>query len=204
MRSPCFTPADPCSGIPFPPPGPCGAGSPASTVLWDAPTPCRPSRRTSLPSADNTAPVSPCFVSPTGRRHEPGRPGGLHAEFPPSALDAEATGPPRFLRGPQRVPAVLLDPGGPTVPGPYGLVGVASRILQRRGLRIVVAFEAQSHGSHTRCLRLAVPVTRTPPKTRFRRWPALPGGSVYPLGPRGPSAFSLYMAHLLTQAFLAH
>ncbi len=45
--------------------GSSGASSPASTVLWDAPTPCRSSRRTSLPWFGGTI-LAPVFVSPLG------------------------------------------------------------------------------------------------------------------------------------------
>src|ERR1700731_1529587 len=40
--SACVEPTVPRLGAPFPPTGPRGASSPPSTVLWSAPTPCRP------------------------------------------------------------------------------------------------------------------------------------------------------------------
>jgi len=47
---------------------------------------------------------------------------------------------------------------------PYCLPPSKQRRLPRSG-----HFGAQSHGLHTRCLRFAAPVTRSPRKTRFRR-----------------------------------
>ena len=45
-------------------------GSPASTVLWGAPTPCRPSRRASLPSLGDTTACVRRFA-PSGRDARP-------------------------------------------------------------------------------------------------------------------------------------
>src|SRR5262249_15632499 len=44
VSGPCFLPAVPRRGAPSPPPGPRGASPPASSVLWGAPIPARPSR----------------------------------------------------------------------------------------------------------------------------------------------------------------
>src|SRR5271165_4121664 len=48
----------PQRGTPFAPRGPEGR-SPASTLLWGAATPCRPSRRASFPSLGDTIGLSP-------------------------------------------------------------------------------------------------------------------------------------------------
>ena len=54
MPSPPFPSTVPSHDIPFPPQGLLGTDSPASTVLWNAPTPHRPSRRAWLPSLVST------------------------------------------------------------------------------------------------------------------------------------------------------
>ena len=68
--------------------------------------------------------------------------------------------------------AIVLLPCSPTAAGP-----AASGLFRRSGTApaastakapAAIAFEAQSHGFGTGCLRFAVQVTRTPRKTRFR------------------------------------
>ena len=78
------------------------SSSPASTLLWDAPTPCRPSRRTSLPSFGDTIVSSPVRTHQlgTGAGDQPGvgKP-GLRP-----AVTTETAGSLRFPSDP-RVPA---------------------------------------------------------------------------------------------------
>jgi hypothetical protein len=54
---PSFPPSVPHAGLPFPPQGPVGFGSPASPVLREAPTSCRSSRRARFPRP--SVPVAP-------------------------------------------------------------------------------------------------------------------------------------------------
>jgi hypothetical protein len=66
------------------------------------------------------------------------------------------------------VRALLCDPGGMVMakslrPTPCCLPSSPKRRLPRCG-----HLGAPSHGPHTRCLRFAAPVTRTPRKTRYR------------------------------------
>jgi hypothetical protein len=64
----CCPPTVPRPSTPFPPPGPRGTSSPASTVLWSAPIPVRPTRRPSFPSGDGDQPLRLCSLlrpSPT-------------------------------------------------------------------------------------------------------------------------------------------
>ena len=49
-----FSPTVPMFGFPIPRPGPLGRRSPLSSVLWEAPTSCASSCRTSFPSFGNT------------------------------------------------------------------------------------------------------------------------------------------------------
>ncbi len=82
------------------------SSSPASSLLWDAPTPCRPSRRTSLPSFGDTTLV-PDLLPPTGAR------GRGHGEIgipvPEPEMSVETAGSLRFPSDP-RVPAPVLGP----------------------------------------------------------------------------------------------
>ena len=82
-------------------------------------------------------------------------------------LCAETTGSPTFLGDHHCAFALLFDPGGGDAPGHYGTTLLSSRLTKPK-TPALPTFEAQSHGFSTRCLRLAVPVTRSPPKTRFR------------------------------------
>ena len=68
--------------------GPLGEGSPASRVLWDAPTPDRPSRRASFPSLGGT-PL---------RRGRPGLPGswGARVHVPCSLTPAGSATPDQY------------------------------------------------------------------------------------------------------------
>src|SRR5437899_12496633 len=61
---PCFLPTVPQPGAPFPPPGPRGLGSPASSVLWSAPIPCGPSGHASFVLRVALPPRAPVFVAP--------------------------------------------------------------------------------------------------------------------------------------------
>ena len=57
-----FPPKVPSLWRPLPSTGSLRVGSPASTVLFDAPTPCHPSPQASLPSPSDTASVPVCFA----------------------------------------------------------------------------------------------------------------------------------------------
>ena len=93
-------------------------------------------------------------------------PGVGHPVLPPG-LAEKTKGPPRFLENP-RERALFFDPGGIAGARPLRRRDAAFRCVNDVGSRDDVDFGAQSHGPLTRCLRFAVPVTRTPRKTRFR------------------------------------
>ena len=128
-------------------------------------TSCRPSRRTSLPSFDGTTQAL------SFRPHAAER---CHARVfwswsPGTSVRDYVSGNGRISYVPGK-PAVLL-PCSPTPAGPTH----QALTVRRRGPRYVhgegshkVAFEAQSHGFGTGCLRFAGRVTPTPRKTRFR------------------------------------
>ena len=84
------------------------SSSPASSVLWDAPTPCRPSRRTSLPSLGDTTVAS--LFAPTGRDAQPGAPGSWYS----GSRAGNVGGNGRVSQVPERPScpfALFLDPG---------------------------------------------------------------------------------------------
>lgn len=105
---------------PLPSAGSPGEDSPASTVLWDAPSPCRPSRRAWLPSLGGTAIATP-FSCPAARAAPAAGPRGgdgpgvLLRRLPLPAMLAETTGIPRFLGNPD-----VDVPCSPTPAGPVG------------------------------------------------------------------------------------
>src|SRR5262249_32217323 len=71
MLRPCFPPTSPGPGVPFPPQGPRGAGSPGSTLLWNAPPSGRPPRLASLSFAWRYHPLRlRSCLSRTRRRSE--------------------------------------------------------------------------------------------------------------------------------------
>jgi hypothetical protein len=129
-------------------------------------TSCRPSRRASLPSLGDTtrsARVSPVCAAERRRA----RSSGVGHPVPPAGIPSvETTGSPTFLGTPIVLLPCSSTPAGPT----HQAIS-----MRRRGPRYVhdegsheTAFEAQSHGFGTGCLRFAVQVTHTPRKTRFR------------------------------------
>ena len=72
------------------------SGSPASTVLWLAPTPCRPSRRTSFPSLGGTVPCPSRMTRSVGTPPS----SGFGKPVPNRQRHTETTGSPRFLGSP--------------------------------------------------------------------------------------------------------
>ena len=114
---------------PLPSTGSRRVGSPASAVVRGAPTPCRPSRRTSLPSLGGTD-----LRSLVRSRRQP--------NAPPQARGFRLPGDPSFrvLCGggrasqvpgePQCVHALLSDPGGTSAPGHLGASVLPSAIFK--------------------------------------------------------------------------
>jgi hypothetical protein len=154
-------------GAMLPSTGSTGRCSPASTVLSGTVTSCRPSRRTSLPSLGDTsvALVVSLFGSPSaaGRSLElvTRCPTGFFSRRRQDLSSSWAIPIIRLhMLSRPRQDRVLLDPWRSTRRGP--------RSSKDEGSHEHTTFEAQLHGFRTRCLRFAVPVTRTPRKTRFR------------------------------------
>ena len=140
------------------------ARSPASMLLWDAPTPGRSSRRPSLPSVGDTT-LAPNLLPPAGA-HSRGH-GELVFRFPSRKCRWKRQG----LSG-SRATLVSLRPVlGPrqdrSTPGLYG-VSARPPLVSTTVAPASEDFGARSHGMGTRCLRFAGRVTPPPRKTRFR------------------------------------
>ncbi len=168
---------------PFPPPGPCGAGSPASPVL----------RR----SSDSLPPVPTPFVSsgagttgrsllslPSFRRACFDGPGlGSPGRPHPGSLTVETTGPRRFLRDPMVHAPCSTTPVGPPCQAITAL-RCCRRTVRRQRLPRSEHYGAPSHGPCTRCLRFAGRVTPTHARLASGCWPDsarrdwLPAGSL--------------------------
>ena len=136
--------------------------SPASSLLWDAPTPCRPSRRTSLPSFGDTVVLSPL------RPHQPGtgagdQPGVGKPGLQP-AIATEVAGPLRFPSGPHVPAPCSWTPVGPEDAQPLRRLGTAAA-LSTAAAPTTSHFGARWHGIGTGCRRFAVAVAR--PRARL-------------------------------------
>src|SRR5438876_5464941 len=104
---------------PLPSTGSRRVGSPASTVVRGAPTPCRPSRRTSLPSLGGTAlALAGSLLSVTERCHC--RPGGLINQSPSFWFTRGDDRASQVPGEPHCAHALLFDPGGTSAPDHYG------------------------------------------------------------------------------------
>src|SRR4051794_13276747 len=93
------------------------SGSPASSVLWGAQNPCRPSRRASLPSHGDTT-LAPDLL-PAAEAHGRGL-RGVGGPVPEPELSVETAGSLRFLGNPCVPLPCSWTPVGPRAPGPCG------------------------------------------------------------------------------------
>src|SRR3954451_16429837 len=93
------------------------ASSLASSVLWGAQNPCRPSRRASLPSLGDTT-LAPDLL-PAAEAHGRGL-RGVGVPVPEPEMSVETTGSLRFLGSPCVPMPCSWTPVGPRTPGPYG------------------------------------------------------------------------------------
>jgi len=103
--------------------------------------------------------------------HTPTDLGNFYRGARTASSGEEQLSPPRFLDDPC-LHALLSDPGGACVSGPFDTTAVAFRphndVSSARK-----PFEAQSHGLQAPCVRFAGEVTPAPRSTRFR-WMANP------------------------------
>src|SRR5437879_9159355 len=144
---------------PLPSAGSPGVGSPASAVLRHAPSPGRPSRRTSFPSLGGTARARPSLPG-TANAPPPGP--GLLNRVPVPALSRGDDQVSQVPGEPPCVHAPLSDLGELFTPGPTGRVDAAFRRPNDVGARRGLSLEAQSRSLHTPCVRFAVRIAPLP------------------------------------------
>jgi hypothetical protein len=133
-------------------------GSPASSVVRGAPTPCRPSRRTSLPSLGGTAlAFAGSLLTVAERCHLQAR--GF--DRPVTLVLVRARRRPGLAGswGTPMCACPALRPRWDFSARPVRRISAAFRNLNNVGSHDKLAFEAQSHGLFTRCLRFVVSVT---------------------------------------------
>ncbi len=144
-----------------------GASSPASTVLsgrYDF-LPFLPPRFVALTPA---VPSQRSHFARSAAERCHGRSSGVgHPVSPAGLLSMETTGSPTFLGTPDCALALLSDPGRTGGIRPVAMPRRGPHSVHGRG-SCIKAFEAQSHGFGTGCLRFAGRVTPAPRKTRFR------------------------------------
>ena len=147
----------------FPPRGlPSWVGIPPLQRYYQRTTiPCRPSRRTSLPSLGDTMGALGLIRS---RRHRMpnGGPGHFYPGSPISGFSSmETTGSPTFLGNLPCASALLFDPGRTGVPSHFFTARRYSPRFDHDEGSHIATFEAQSHSFSARCLRFAERVTPT-------------------------------------------
>jgi len=156
---------------PLPSTGSWRVSSPASPVLWDAPIPCRPSRRTSLPSLGGTALCARASLpSAAKRRHR--RPGAYwFSRLPlvPSTARRRQALPGSW--GTPLCSCPALRPRWDLRARPLRRFDTAFRNLKNVGSHDTLDSEAQSHGLFHSLSTLRRQRRRCRRKTRFR-WPA--------------------------------
>ena len=138
---------------PLPSAGSPGASSPASRVIWDAPTPCRPSRRVSFPSLGGTTPALRFRISLRAATPAQG-PGVLGAGYPNPALCRR--GDDRVSQVPGEPPCehALLpsDPGGTKRARPIAARRCSlPRLLRRRLPRQLDFRGSMTRPAHSLC-----------------------------------------------------
>ena len=147
-------------------------GSPASTILWDAPTPRRPSRRTSFPSLGDTIGSSPV------RPHQLGTELWINLELVSRDSGRQSRWKRQGLSGSRATLMSLrlfLDPGRTEVRQAIARTRHGPRLCQQRWLPRAEDFGARSHGIGTRCLRFAMEVARHHARLASGCWPSFAG-----------------------------
>jgi len=182
---------------PLPSTGSRRVSSPASSVLRGVPTPCRPSRRTSLPSLGGTALCARrSLPSPAERGRR--RPGDLCQPASPRSGSACGGGRASQVPGePHCVHALLSDPGGTSTPGHLGASVLPSAIVTTSAPTIRMFRGSITRPAHS-LSTLRHHGRPWPRKTRFRllaklcraglvtRWVPVQGFRVLPSHPPCP------------------
>ena len=166
---------------PLPSTGSPGVGSPAPAVLRGAPTPCRPSRRTSFPSLGGTAPALDASL--------PGIASALpwawacSAGCPTRSTSTETTRPLRFLGDPHAYMPRSLTPARSPRPAYLGVSMLPSVEANDVGSRGIIFRGSMTRPARSLCtLRRADHSASTQHSVPAGGQP-LPGGTRCPLGP---------------------
>ncbi len=201
MVCPPSFPSDvPRSGAPFPPRGPAGR-----FPRFTGPTgrsdslPLVPSR--SVPRRATVPPCAPPFA-PIGVQRARRGP-GASSTGAPSGLRAEDDRASQVPGEPYCAHALLFDPGGTSTPGHRG-VSVRPSAVSTASAPTTRLLSGLNHTAHARAVD-ASPPRVTPGCARLASgcWPALPGGTGYPLG--STQGFrALYISSPLPRFRLAH
>jgi hypothetical protein len=142
-------------------------GSPASPVLWDAPTPDRPSRRASLPSLGDTLRCA-CGFAPGGPGHQTA---GLEVRIPAPTSGhcrREAIRASQGSRTTHCPFALFFDPGRTEHARPSRRVGMAPAMSTTKAPTIIQLSRLNRTASGLAVYASSDAVTRTRRKTRFR------------------------------------
>jgi hypothetical protein len=168
-------------GSALPSPGSAETRSPASAVLWRCATPCAPLAalrclRLAIPCG------APVPSLPAVHDAQPRAWGSISGPHYRTLAAGRQSGPPRFPCNPPVPMPCSSTPAGPRTPGHCGVSAWPPRCPQRRLPRINPAFEAQSHGFRTRCLRFVRRVATQDAKLASGRWPSATGRAWLPAG----------------------
>ena len=139
-----------------------------------------PSRRASLPSLGDTLRCAWGFA-PGGPGHQTAGLGFIFRSPLPDIAAGRQSGPPRFPDNPLSL-CPVLRPRQDRTRQAIATCRHGPRYDHNEGSHDNPAFEAQSHGFRTRCLRFVPCVAARDAKLASGRWPALPDGLGYPQG----------------------
>ena len=159
----------------------------------------RPSRRAWLPSPGDTLRCV-CRFAPVGPDTRPRAWGSSFRSPPPESVRREAVRASQVPVQPTVPMPCSSTPAGPKTPGPCGASARPPLCPRRRLPRIYPAFEAQSHGLGTCCLRFARRVTTADAKLASGCRPSSTGRDWLPAGLLRKVSDDVI---LLSRAFLA-
>ena len=173
-------------------------GSPASPVLRRAPSPGRPSRRTSFPALGGT--VRALVVRSRGRRtlRLPGL--GCSTGCPSRLSRAETTRSPRFLGSPRVCMPRSLTPASSSRQAQLGVSTRPSVVLTTSALASIVFRGSITRPAHSLCTLRRADHSATTQHSVPAGGQPLPGGTGYPLGSIERFPISRLPLFLLPQA----
>jgi len=164
---------------PLPSTGSPGVGSPASAVLRRAPSPGRPSRRTSFPSLGGTARA--LVLRSRGRRARRSRAWAVQPGCPSRLFRTETTRSPRFLRSPDvRMPR-SPTPASSSRPAFFGVSTRPSVFLTTSALAGIISRGSITRPAHSLCTLRSADHSATTQHSVPAGGQPLPGGTGHPL-----------------------